>query len=62
MEVSAAALIDTKAITYEWLDYILKNGPRPAILKDKINYQVMGTNQWRSVPSLDAMSNQTLKL
>ena len=62
MEVPAAALIDTKAITYEWLDYILKNGSRPAILKDKINYQVMGTDQWRSAPSLDAMSNQTLKL
>lgn len=62
MEVPAAALIDTKAITYEWLDYILKNGPRPAILKDKINYQVMGTDRWRSAPSLDAMSNQTLKL
>lgn len=62
MEVPAAALIDTKAITYEWLDHILKNGPRPAILKDKINYQVMGTDQWRSAPSLAAMSNQTLKL
>lgn len=62
LEVPAAALIDVKAITYEWLDYILKNGPRPAILKDKINYQVMGTDQWRSAPSLYAMSNQTLKL
>lgn len=62
MEVSAAALIDTKAITYEWLDHILKKGPRPAILKDRINYQVMGTDQWRSAPSLGAMANQTRKL
>ena len=62
MEVPAAALIDTKAITYTWLDHILKGGPRPAQLKDKINYQVMGTDQWRSAPSLDAMSNQTLTL
>lgn len=62
MEVPPAALIDTKAITYAWLDHILKGGPKPSILKDKINYQVMGTDQWRSAPSLEAMSNQTLKL
>lgn len=62
MEVPAAALIDIKGITYEWLDHILKDGPRPAFLKDKINYQVMGTDAWRSAPSLDAMSNQALRL
>ncbi|MQA40120.1 CocE/NonD family hydrolase [Rugamonas aquatica] len=62
MEVPDAALIDTKAITYQWLDYILKSGPKPGVLKDKINYQVMGTEQWRSAPSLAAMSNETLKL
>jgi len=62
LEVSASALIDTKAITSEWLDHILKGGPRPAALKDKINYQVIGTDRWRSAPSLEAMSNQTLKL
>jgi predicted acyl esterase len=62
MDVPPEALIDTKAITYEWLDYIFKQGPRPAILKDRINYQVMGTSQWRSAPSLDAMSNHTLTL
>lgn len=62
MDVSPAALIDPKTITYAWLDHILKGGPKPAILKDKINYQVMGTDQWRSAPSLAAMSNETLKL
>jgi putative CocE/NonD family hydrolase len=62
MTVPDAALIDTKAITYAWLDHILKDGPKPAILKDKINYQVMGSDQWRSAPSLAAMHNHTLKL
>ena len=62
MDIPAAALIDTKAITYQWLDHILKHGPKPAILKDRINYQVMGTEEWRSAPSLDAMHSETLKL
>ncbi|MCV2366098.1 CocE/NonD family hydrolase [Paucibacter sp. DJ1R-11] len=62
LDLPAAALIDTKAITYQWLDHVLKGGPKPSVLKDKINYQVMGTDRWGSAPSLEAMSQQTLKL
>lgn len=61
-KVDADALINTRKITYEWLDYILKNGPKPEILKDRINYQVMGANEWRSAPSIDKMSNGFLKM
>lgn len=61
-KVDSNALINTKKITYQWFDYILKNGPKPEILKDKINYQVMGANEWRSAPSLDKMSNGFLKM
>ena len=50
--VDPVALIDTRAITFEWLDYILKNGPKPALLKDRINYQVMGSNSWKHVSTL----------
>ncbi|RED23415.1 hypothetical protein BD847_2468 [Flavobacterium cutihirudinis] len=60
-KVDANALINTPEITYQWFDYILKNGPKPAILKDKINYQVMGANEWRSAPSIEKMSNGFLK-
>ncbi|MES2629065.1 MAG: CocE/NonD family hydrolase, partial [Bacteroidota bacterium] len=58
--VDKDARIDTKAITYEWLDHILKNGPRPAILKDRVNYQVMGANEWRSASSLSKIYNEHL--
>ena len=61
-EVDAGALIDTKAITYQWFDYIFKNGAKPKELKDKINYQVMGANEWRSAASIAGMSNDRLKL
>ncbi|PIF32909.1 hypothetical protein CLU81_3475 [Flavobacterium sp. 9] len=56
-KVDADALINTNKITYQWFDYILKNGPKPEILKDRINYQVMGANEWRSAPSIDKMNN-----
>ena len=61
-KVDSVALIDTRAITFQWLDYIMKGGPKPAILKDKINFEVMGANKWRHVPSLAKMADKTLTL
>ncbi len=61
-QVDSVALINTKQITYEWFDYILKDGKKPDILKDKINYEVMGANEWKHAPSLEKMSNNTLQL
>ena len=62
IEVNPVALIDLKKITYQWFDYVMKDGPKPSILKDKINYQVMGMDTWESAPSLAEMSNDTLQL
>ncbi|WEK69871.1 MAG: CocE/NonD family hydrolase [Candidatus Chryseobacterium colombiense] len=59
--VSKNALFPIKEYTYQWLDYILKGAEKPAFLKDKINYQVMGTDEWRSAASLEAMHNSYLK-
>ncbi|KFF10845.1 CocE/NonD family hydrolase [Flavobacterium hydatis] len=61
-KVDPIALFNTKKLTYEWFNYILKGGPKPAVLKDKINYEVMGANEWRHAPSLEKMSNDFLKL
>lgn len=51
--VDPVSLINTREITFQWLDHILKGGPKPALLKDKINYQVMGANVWQHAPSLE---------
>jgi putative CocE/NonD family hydrolase len=61
-KVDPIAIFNTKKLTYEWFNYILKDGPKPAVLKDKINYEVMGANEWRHAPSLEKMSNSFLKL
>ncbi|MEZ0182733.1 CocE/NonD family hydrolase [Flavobacterium oncorhynchi] len=61
-KVDPVSIINIKKITYQWFDYILKNGVKPEILKGKINYEVMGANEWRSTPSLDKMANGFLKL
>jgi uncharacterized protein len=55
------ALIDMGELRYQWFDYIFKGAPKPALLRDKVNYQVMGANVWKHAPSIDAMSNQMLR-
>lgn len=59
-KLDSAANIPIHDIIYQWFDYILKDGAKPTILKDKINYQVMGLNQWKHAPSLSKMSNDSL--
>jgi hypothetical protein len=47
-------------IIFQWFNYILKDSTRPAILKDKINFEVLGDNKWMHVSSLDKMHNDSL--
>jgi uncharacterized protein len=60
--IDSVANINISNLVIEWFDYILKKKAKPAILKDKINYQVMGTNIWKHAPSLRQMNNDTLNL
>lgn len=54
------ATIPINSIIFEWFDYILKGAKRPEVLKDKVNFEIMGKNEWKSVPSLDKMHNQEI--
>ncbi len=40
----------------------MRDGKKPELLKDKINYPVMGANEWKHAPSLEKMSNEMLTL
>jgi putative CocE/NonD family hydrolase len=60
-EIDTVAQIDITALIFDWFDYVLKGKTKPALLKDKINYQIMGTNTWGHASSLETMANDTLK-
>jgi putative CocE/NonD family hydrolase len=60
-ELDPVAQIDMFELRYQWFDYALRGGPKPDLLKDKVNYQVTGANVWKHSPSLAAMANQVLK-
>lgn len=44
-EIDSIANISMMTLAYDWLDYILKGKPKPELLKNKFNYQVMGTKR-----------------
>ena len=60
-QIDPVANIPIHEIIFQWFDYIFKNGKKPEILKDKVNYETMDANEWRHVPSFDKMNNDTLK-
>lgn len=60
--IDPVADVSMRSLAFDWLDHILKGKAKPALLKDKVNYQVMGANEWRHAPSLDKAKNGTLRL
>jgi putative CocE/NonD family hydrolase len=50
-----SAAMDMRALRYAWYDHQFKGAQRPALLKDRVNYQVMGADTWRHAPTLEAM-------
>ena len=61
-EIDSVANVSMRKLALDWMDWILKDAPKPDLLKSKVNYQVMGTNQWRHKASLEAVAPDSLKL
>lgn len=60
-ETDPVAQIDLGELRYQWFDYVFKGAPKPPVLKDRVNYEVMGANEWKHAPSLAAMSDRRLR-
>jgi uncharacterized protein len=60
--IDPVAQINTPEITFQWMDFIFKGGRKPDLLADRINYQVMGANEWRHAPTVEKMKSDTLTL
>nr|WP_315033028.1 CocE/NonD family hydrolase [uncultured Chryseobacterium sp.] len=59
--IDPVARISIDELAFSWFDYILKNGKKPELLQDKVNFQVMNTNTWKHVSTLDKMHSSTLQ-
>jgi hypothetical protein len=60
-KLDSAAKIDLIDVRYRWFNYTLKGGAKPAILADKINYEVTGANVWKHAPSIAAMATESAR-
>ena len=56
LKVDPVAQIDiSDDLRYQWFDYIFKAGPKPALLADRVNYEVTGADIWKHAPKLAGM-------
>ncbi|HUQ18209.1 MAG TPA: CocE/NonD family hydrolase [Gemmatimonadaceae bacterium] len=62
VELDSASNIDLGELRYQWFNYVFKGAPRPAILADRVNYEVMGGNEWKHAPTIDAMHSTTMRV
>jgi predicted acyl esterase len=50
--LDSAAHVNMGDLALDWLAYILQGKPKPSLLKDRVNYQIMGANSWVHAPTL----------
>ncbi len=61
-EIDAAAMVDLRELRYQWFEHVLKGAANPPLLKDRVNYQVMGSNEWRSAPDFASVAEGSRRL
>jgi putative CocE/NonD family hydrolase len=60
--IDSIAHLDIAELRYQWFNHVFKGAAKPALLKDKVNFQVMGANEWKHASSLEAMSETSLRV
>jgi putative CocE/NonD family hydrolase len=61
-DFGAASLLDMNDLHRQWYDWTLKDGERPAFLKNQVAYYVVGPDEWRYADALDEIADDTLSL
>jgi uncharacterized protein len=58
--IDSLAMIPIIDVVFQWFDHILKDSSLPAVLKDRVNFELMGANRWMHVSSLEKMHNDSV--
>ena len=61
-DVDKAAVIDLQDVRIAWFDHVFRGAPLPALLADRVNFEVMDANRWRHVHTLDEMASRRIRL
>jgi len=50
---------DTEEIAFAWFNHVLYGKAKPELVKDRVNYQLMGSNTWQHTSSYQALNDQS---
>ena len=59
---AAASVLDMNKLHTEWYDWTMKGGAKPEFLKDRVAYYVMGAEEWKYAPALEAATGSARAL
>ena len=62
LEFGEACLLDMNKLHKEWYDWTMKQGKKPAFLKKRVAYYVMGEEKWKYANSLEEIPAHTKKM
>jgi hypothetical protein len=57
LTIPDSAVLDMNQLHADWYDWVLGRGPKPALLRDRVTYYMLGANEWRYAHSLDGASS-----
>jgi putative CocE/NonD family hydrolase len=60
--IDPVAQFDSQELKLQFMDYVLKGKPKPGMLTNNVNYEVMGANVWRHAPSLGSIHAIPMRL
>jgi uncharacterized protein len=61
LHFAPASVLDLNKVHREWYDWVMKAGPRPEFLKQRVAYYLMGADEWKYADSLNSISTQTMR-
>ena len=56
LSIPPAAVLDMEKLHVDWCDWVFGRGERPALLRNRVAYFMMGADEWRYANSLEAAS------
>ncbi len=59
-QLDEKAMLEIETLVFDWFNYVLNDGKKPALLSNKVNFEVMGKNKWEHVSSVEEMHNAQL--
>ena len=57
LPIPPSAIVDMGKLHADWYDWVLGRGQRPALLRDRVTYYMMGADEWRSAHTLEGASS-----